>query len=212
MADAMETGAVATEWTPVYTGFGTELHLVEQELALREVVFVRLEGGSAGPYGFGPLGSQELSEYTLVVPADQYAAQREDIEAVLASVQLDSAGDPAAQAEAEQDFDVRACLACRYFLHDFFSSCPECGAELVPGVELLRPEQTEPARVVVAAGTGVAMEALDRRLREAGIGSDVEETRTGAVVLTSVPWGELLERTAELEALVRYQSAASGVE
>jgi uncharacterized OB-fold protein len=135
--------------------------------------------------------------FDLQVPPSRWNSDRAAIEAALA------APDPAAEAEAEEDFDVRACADCGYFFHDFFTACAGCGAALVPGIEIFEEGQMEPDRVIVATGDEAGAQAIADRLRGAGFDAEAFGVEDWPVFAVDVPWGELTDRTADLERLAR---------
>lgn len=143
---------------------------------------------------------------TVSVPEDQYQIRRAEIDAAVAEVTGGAEADPEAAAEAEEDYDVRACPACVLYFHETFSACPGCGAELLPAVEVFAEGQMEPDRVIVAAGDAAAMKALASRYETAGFAAQAVAVDGWSVAAVDLPWLELTERTAEAEAVLASSS------
>jgi len=201
--DLDETGARGAddvEWTPVHTASGLSLRAVEDDLESRGITFVRLPAENIAAMEVGVFGTQELALYTLAVPADQYALRRAEIEAAIAAMQASSLGDPALQAEAEEDYDVRGCPSCRRYYHGSYAECPGTGEPLLPAVECFEVDQTEPERVVVVSGAPAEMGRLAARLTAAGFNPSVETPEGWPVALVELSWDELTARTAEAQA------------
>lgn len=187
-------------WQEIYVGEGIPLDMLEAELKALGVETVRTSvnsplnfSGNIVPHGM----------YSLCVPAEQYAREKEVIDRLVREATGQVVEDVSAEAEAEEDFDVRGCAACGVFLHDFFASCPGCGGELVPAVELFAPDQAAPDRVIVATGTAEEMEALERRFREAGFQPSLHHPAGWKDSAVSLSWEELCARTREAESIAR---------
>ena len=192
------------EWVTVYTGSGPTLSLIRSELEALGLTVVRLpsdvgEGPDVGVF------SAESVVYRLNVPIDQYQAQEEAVYNVLDAItSADDAANLAAQAEAEQDYDVRGCPTCCRFFHDTYVTCPGDDRELVPAVECFAEGQLEPDVVVVAHGEppdGAAPAVA--RLEEAGLHPRVEQPAGWPVIIVALPWGELTDQAEAVEAALR---------
>lgn len=195
----------AGNWLPLYTGAGPTLGLVQTELETLGLTVVRLpfEVG-AGPE-VGVLGTTETAVYTLSAPADQVAAHTTEIDSVLDAITgRDDEANSAAQAEAEQDYDVRGCPTCARFFHDTYVACPGDDTELVPAVDCFTEGQLEPDVVIVAHGEppdGAAPVVM--RLEAAGLHPRSETPPGWPVVIVALPWGELTDQTEAVEAALR---------
>lgn len=195
---AARPDAGAGLWQPIFTGHGAQLGLLTGELTSMGITVVRNPYPRAGAtFEVGIFGTDEASNYTLSVPQEEYAARYEEIEAAVASLTQPPSGDPQAIAEAEEDFDVRACPVCRRFFHECYSVCPAHSAELLPAVECFREGQLEADRVIVAHGTDAAHVA--ERLGAAGFEARSETLPQSSVTVVDVPWRALTDRTSEVE-------------
>lgn len=193
-------------WQPIFTGHGAQLGLLTGELRGMGITVVRNPYRQIGAtFEVGIFGTDEVSNYTLSVPQEQYAQRYEEIEAAVASITQTKSGDPQAMAEAEEDFDVRACPVCRRFFHECYSTCPAHAADLVPAVECLREGDLEPDRVIVAHGAAAGQ--VSDRLAAAGFAAQTDTLPKSTVTVVDVPWRALIDRTAEVEAVL---SAAEG--
>jgi hypothetical protein len=189
------------EWVPVFTGRGVALHLVEEVLRSRGISVVHLPSDEAGAFSLGVVGAEGFREFTLAVPSADAEARRSEIQAAIDETLEAGGADLSAVAEAEQDYDVRACPSCRRFFAQRFGACPGTGEELVPGVECLDPDRSEPATMVVGAGSAAVVREALARLQAAGITAAAEHPAGWTVSLVSVPWSDWLERGAEAEHL-----------
>jgi hypothetical protein len=195
----------AGEWVNVYTGVSRAAEMVEANLASLGIPSARLPGEALETFPIGVMGSpNEFSLWTVSVPQSAHAGRREQIERAVSLGRL-AAGeeDPEAAAQAEEDYDVRACPSCVLYFHDNYTACPGCGAELVPAVECFEDGQTAPDRVVVAHGPQEAMKALAARFQAARFQAEASEVEDWPVTITDLPWDELTGRTAEAEAILR---------
>ena len=195
------------EWTPVYTGRGVLLDVLDERLKALEIRTVRTafeQGGSEAVFG------TQTSIYTLLVPKEVHQERREEIEEVVASANREYQESGTAATEAEQDYDVRGCLECGLYFHDVFEVCPGCEAPLVPAVELFSDDQLEPDRVIVAAGLDLPMKDLAERLQKAGFDAEAFSVEEWLVAAVDVPWGELTGRTEELEPLLPAKAGKPG--
>jgi hypothetical protein len=193
------------EWISVYTGSGPTLSLIQAELESQGMTVVRMptEVGS-GPE-VGVFGTTESAVYSLNVPADQYSARAEEIGTVLdALAGGDDAANLSAQAEAEQDYDVRGCPSCARFFHDTYVTCPGDDSELVPAVDCFVEGQLEPDLVVVAHGEPPnGADPMKARLEAAGLHPRAEQPAAWPVVIVALPWAELIDQTEAVEAALR---------
>ena len=193
-------------WQPIFTGHGAQLGLLTGELKGMGVTVVRNPyPGVGATFEVGIFGTDEVSNYTLSVPQEEYAARYEEIESAVASITQTRSGDPRAMAEAEEDFDVRACPVCRRFFHECYSTCPAHSAALVPAVECFREGQLEPDRVIVshAAAAGPAAESL----AAAGFEARTETLPKSTVTVVDIPWRALIDRTSEAKAALAAASS-----
>ena len=145
-----------------------------------------------------------MAGYELRVPAAYAETHRDQIEEAIRSSSWEGgpALNEAAEAEAEEDYDVRACPACVLYFHQNFAACPGCGSELVPAVEVFEEGQAEPDRVIVAAGPVEHAKAVGERLKAAGFTAEAFEVDGWAVAAVDLPWRELTDRTREAEGLL----------
>src|SRR5688572_13954518 len=201
--------AGSERWMRVYTGPGRVVDMVETTLRLSGISVVRLPGERAEVFpNANAHGTEHLAIHTLAVPAEQYDARWPQIDAaIMAAGGGDPEPDTDAMAEAEEDYDVRACPRCVLYLHETYSECPGCGTELVPAVECFVAGQLEPDRVIVSHGTVEAAKALADELRQAGFNAEAFEVEDWPVAVVDLPWRELTERTAEAERLFRAGTA-----
>jgi hypothetical protein len=137
----------------------------------------------------------------LRVPPDQAQRFAAEIQAAIGDY-AGPGGSADLEVEAEQDFDVRGCAACGVFLHDWFETCPGCGKELVPAVDVMEPEATEPGPVILYAGTVDRAHALAEVLAEQGFTPEEVQPAGWRHAALRLPWRELIERTNEVEAAV----------
>lgn len=189
-------------WVGVYTGPEASVRLVEMRLKAFGIPSQRLPG----PHAAGAMSefyTPHLAGYQLLVPGGAAERQADRIAEAVRSGAAPGAADedPAAMAEAEEDYDVRACPACALYFHDNYAACPGCGAPLVPAVEIFEAGQAEPDRVIIADGDPAAARALSARLREAGFAAEAFEVEGWPVAAVDLPWSELIDRTAEAEQL-----------
>jgi hypothetical protein len=196
-------------WVEVYTGKGVQLRQVEAQLQRAGIDVVRLQSAEALPY---PVITHqpETAYYALRVPIDQVKAYHEEIEAAVSAATGEPTPDLEAMAEAEEDYDVRACSRCLLFLHHTYTLCPGCGSALVPAVECFGPEQMEPDRVIVRDGAEAEMKALALRLEAAGFDGEAFAVEDWPVAVVDLPWSQLTARTAEAEALLAGEPATGG--
>lgn len=195
------------EWLAVYSGSGPQLSFVESELVALGLPVLRVPPEDVGNPEVGVFGSRELAIYELRVPQAELASRGQEVAALLASLKADTAESLSAQAEAEQDYDVRACPTCRVFFHDFFAMCPNDGATLVPAVECLPAGVSEPQSVVLAVGEEAELQAPEARLRAAGLTPAVTRPQGWSQAALTLPWTELVAETVAAEAAVRGESA-----
>lgn len=195
---------VAPGWVSVYFGPLEALRLIESRLQALEIPYQRLAGQNSLGEGGVEIHSPLMLEFRLVVPTSVLQERRGDIEAAILQGGWDgtSAGDLAAIAEAEEDYDVRACPACLLYLHEVFSHCPGCGARLVPAVEIFEEGQAEPDRVIMRVGPPEEVKGRSRILEAAGFHAEAFEVDGWAVAAVDLPWRELLDRTREAERLL----------
>lgn len=192
-----------SDWVVVCKEKGSILDGIEDALTKRGIRVVRGEAEAPGfnqPVGI--FGTTAGALYTLSVPVDELAARRDEIEAVIAELTGAEPGDAAAQAEAEQDYDVRGCPDCRLFYHDNYAACPLTGTALVPAVEIFAADQLEPDIVVLADGSPEALQGAAARLQAGGLHPQVLQPAGPAVSLLAVPWLELTEQTEAVEGAI----------
>ncbi|MBM3458193.1 MAG: hypothetical protein FJX77_06645 [Armatimonadetes bacterium] len=197
------------ERVEVYSGYGTARQTVERELHRLGIPFQTGDRAGSSPGAVGALQTENSQTRSIWVTEEEYNANQDRIEAILAEVNPASHGDQFAMQEAEEDYDVRGCPACMRFYHDCFAACPLCAGELVPGVELLDADQTEPDCVVVAVGPETDMVNLMARLRVLDFAAEAGRAGRPTLALLTLPWTELVDRTAEAEALLRRESLAA---
>lgn len=202
-------GSHPPDWVEVYTGRGAALRAVEEDLKSRDITVVRTPYAVGAAFEVGIFGTDEGSTYILSVPPDEYEARREEVDSAVAECGGLGTGDLAAQEEAEEDYDVRACPTCSRFFHDTYLACPGDGTALVPAVECFAEGQLEPDRVVVWNGEPAAAEAVAERMRTAGFNVQVKSPSGWTTSLVALAWAELIDRTAEAEALLRNGADAS---
>lgn len=190
-------------WVPAYSGPQASVQVVEMRL---QAYGIPTESVPDNP-DFGALSefhTPHLAGYRVLVPAEHVERSRELVEeAVRSSTWEGGPGEhPGAEAEAAEDYDVRACPACLLYFHRSFAACPGCGAGLVPGVEIFAEGQAEPDRVIVATGPVEAVKALRDRLTDAGFGAEASEVDGWTVAAVDLPWRELTDRTSEAEGIL----------
>lgn len=188
-------------WITVYSGHGVQLRQVEEGLRQQGFVVARLHV-EAEPFNpVPPHRGSDAAYYRLTIPEDQYLARQQEVHTLVAA-----AGgmeeDPDAVREAEEDYDVRACPQCLLYFHENYSACPGCEAELVPAVECFVDGQAEPDRVIVGHGTEAAVKELAARLQTDGFDAQAFEVEGWTVDVVDLPWGELTDRTAEIETVL----------
>jgi predicted amidophosphoribosyltransferase len=189
-------------WATVYSGRGVELRMAEEALVQAGFTSIKTYEDPANTFPVAAFGTQDLTYYSIALPADEYQARREEIERITSEIRGQSPEDVEAQAEAEQDYDVRACPGCALFFHDTYSACPGCGAELVPAVEIFEAEQLAPDRVIVAHGTAEEMKDLAAQFQAQGFAAQANAIEDWTVAAVDLPWTELIDRTDEAEALL----------
>jgi hypothetical protein len=197
------------DWVRVYTGPGRVAEIVESTLRTAGIDVVRLPGENLElfPYAFAR-GAEHLAFYTLAVAPQDYERRRAEITAAVEAAGGAGEAGADAVAEAEEDYDVRACPKCLLYFHDSYSVCPGCGAELVPAVECLAPGQLEPDRVIVSHGTEAGTKSVAGELRRAGFDAQATAVEDWTVAAVDLPWRELTDRTAEAESVLRGGTAA----
>jgi hypothetical protein len=193
-----------SNWVSVYQGPDVSVRMIEMRLRAFGIPTQRL----AAEPTFGALTefhTPHLAGYKLMVPTEAAQADRERIESAIKSSSWEGGPeeDAAAAAEAEEDYDVRACASCGLYFHDNYTHCPGCGAELVAAVEVFEAGQLEPDRVIVADGIAAEARTLAERFCAAGFGAEAFEVEGWPVCAVDLPWGELIDRTEEAEALLR---------
>lgn len=190
------------DWVSVYTGHGVEMAMVADDLANRGLTVIRAPSERLELAPVALFGSPGLDFYSLSVPRAEFAERQAEIEAAVAEIAGGGGADPAAEAEAEQDYDVRACPTCRRFFHETYTACPGDGTALLPAVECFTEGQLAPDRVVVGHASLGEAEALAARLGSTGLGAALVSPPGWSVALVDLPWTELCDRTAEVEALL----------
>jgi len=194
------------DWVTIYTGRGPVLEALEQSLTDRGITVVRQEYPElGGQFEVGIFGTGSASNYNLAVPADEYESRHDEIDAALQEIAGSGEGDLAAQVQAEEDYDVRGCPACRLFFHDNYAACPHDGTELVPAVDCFGPGQMSPDVVIV--GHGAAAEPIAQRLDAAGFTAGLVSPPGWNDTVVSLPWAELIGRTSEAEAAIAGQAS-----
>ena len=194
-AEAPKNGAAPQDWVEVYTGRGVLLDMAEDDLTRRGLTVTRMPYQDLGGREVGIFGTQEASLYRLMVPGEEYAARAEEIAAGIAQSVNAPPEDPAAMAEAEQDYDVRGCPTCRRYFHSSFSVCPCDGTALLPAVEVFANEQLEPGEVIVKDGPRAELGEPCARLLSAGFTATIIHPGDCATALLCIPWEELTART-----------------
>jgi hypothetical protein len=207
MADtdqSVDTGVdepVEVEWVRIYTGNGLGPGLLEEDLKSRGIPAVRMPFEEAGAATETAIFGQEGTTFTIAVPAGEYASRRPEVDEAVAAVAGGLAGDPAAMAEAEEDYDVRGCPACDLYFHHQFTTCPGCGSELLPAVECFEEGQLEPEYVVLRHGPEAELQASGAGLEAAEFHPRIRLLPGEAGALLELPWSELTDRTGEAERL-----------
>jgi predicted amidophosphoribosyltransferase len=195
---------VPANWVLVFDGRGHQLQMMHEALQHAGIPVVRdyaqkLESGVSWT-----VANPELfNYYRLYVPPDVYQRRRDEIAAFVNAVTGAGGANPMAEAEAEEDYDVRACPACCVYFHDTYTACPGCGAELVPAVEIFEAGQLEPDTVIVATGDEPTLRPLRNAFQAKGFTADLIEMEGWPVLAVELPWGELTDRTSEVEHVLR---------
>lgn len=191
----------------VYVGSGQPLRVVEEQLTAAGIPFLSENVDERFLRGSAAEGQGEHRLCAIRVPAEAASFRAEEIARAVAAGTEVQEGDPAAIAEAEEDFDVRACPACRYYFHETYLTCPGCGAELVPAVECFVADQLEPDLVIVAHGDEEVVVAIKSRLVAAGFRPEAWEIEGWPAAVVQLTWRELTDRTKEAEAILRASHA-----
>lgn len=190
-------------WVQVYTGTGVALRMVQDEL---ERLGIPVASGHSDIIGepdvLGALAVPDVMHYTLAVPPDVYTERREEIDGVVGAASATEPVDPAAVAEAEEDYNIQACPSCLRYFHQPPPTCPGSGEPLVPAVECFTEGQTAPERVVVRWGPQPEMEALQATLTAAGFEAVVDTLWGPERASVEVAWHQVADRTRELDSLV----------
>jgi hypothetical protein len=196
-------GPVEPGWTVVFTGRSVGLDMLESDLKARGFRVVRAEVADlGGTFEVGIFGTQSTQWYNLAVPAEEYASRQAEIEQAVAEASGTEAPNAEAMAEAEADYDVRACPRCLLYLYETFWACPGCGTGLVPAVEIFSAGQMTPDRVILRVGTESEAKTLEARLARAGFDAQASAVEGWPVAAVDLPWSQLIDRTSEAKAVL----------
>lgn len=193
------------QWTVIYEGLGIRARSLEEGMRMLDIPAVRLPGKQEVYGKLPPHVGQDLHSYRIAIPEEQYRARQADVDALVAALNAE-VEHPDAMQEAEEDYDVRACPECVLYFHENNSTCPGCGTELVPAVECFEEGQTEPDRVIVGHGSEALVKNLASSLQAQGFDAQAFEVEGWSVDVVDLPWGELIDRTAEVESILGIRS------
>jgi len=193
---------VSNEFVPIYSGRSPQFDLVDDTLRQAGFTTARKHEDPASPYPTTVMGVGGLVAFKLFISREEYDSRRDEVELIVRELGGGAGEDPGAIAEAEEDYDVRGCPKCGLFFHDTYQRCPGCDTELVPAVEIFDEGQLEPDRVIVGHGTEPEVHALQRRLHDAGFDAQAFEVDDWTADVVDVPWSELTDRTANVEAVL----------
>jgi len=191
------------DWVEVFSGRGPALRGLEEELERRGITTIRMPAQVGAAFEVGIFGTDEGSIYLLQVPRDQFEARSAEIEAAVEEFAGTDAGDPAAQAEAEQDYDVRGCPDCGLFFHDNYAECPNTATPLVPAVEVFGAGQLEPEWVVVRDGSETEMRDVAAQFETSLFKARLRTPPGWTRSVVEISWAGLMDRTAEAETIIR---------